>query len=70
MLSRLSRRLSGKECACNAGDAEGKIQPPGGEAPLGKGKATHSSVLAQKIPRTEEPGGLQLMRSLRVMDVT
>ena len=28
--------------------------------------ATHSSTLAWKIPRTEEPGGLQSMRSLRV----
>ena len=28
--------------------------------------ATHSSVLAWKIPRTEEPGGLQSMRSQRV----
>ena len=26
---------------------------------LEKGKATHSSVLAWEIPRTEEPGGLQ-----------
>ena len=28
--------------------------------------ATHSSTLAWKIPRTEEPGGLQPMGSLRV----
>ena len=28
--------------------------------------ATHSSTLAWKIPRTEEPGGLQSMGSLRV----
>ena len=28
--------------------------------------ATHSSVLAWKIPRTEEPGGLQSMESQRV----
>ena len=28
--------------------------------------ATHSSVLAWKIPRTEEPGGLQSMESRRV----
>jgi len=29
--------------------------------PLEKGKATHSSILAWKIPWTEEPGGLQSM---------
>ena len=27
--------------------------------PLEKGKAIHSSILAWRIPRTEEPGGLQ-----------
>ena len=43
-----------------------QIQSLGGEDPLEKEKATHSSILAQKIPWTEEPGGLQSMRSLRV----
>ena len=33
---------------------------------LEKEMATHSSTLAWKIPRTEEPGGLQSMGSLRV----
>ena len=28
------------------------------EDPLEKGRATHSSILAWRIPRTEEPGGL------------
>ena len=31
------------------------------EDPLEKGKATHSSILAWRIPCTEEPGGLQSM---------
>ena len=31
---------------------------PGSEDPLEEGMATHSSVLAEKIPWTEEPGGL------------
>ena len=31
--------------------------------PLEKGMATHSSVLAWRIPWTEEPGGLQSMES-------
>ena len=34
---------------------------PGPENPLEKGMATHSSILAWKIPWTEEPGGLQSM---------
>ena len=33
---------------------------------LEKGVATHSSILAWRIPRTEEPGGLQSMESQRV----
>ena len=32
------------------------------EDPLEEGMATHSSILAWRIPRTEEPGGLQSMR--------
>ena len=31
-----------------------------------EGMATHSSILAGKIPQTEEPGGLQSMGSQRV----
>ena len=36
------------------------------EDPLEKNMATHSSILAWKISWTEEPGGLQFMRSQRV----
>ena len=36
------------------------------EDPLEERMATHSSILAWRIPRTEEPGGLQSMRSQRV----
>ena len=36
------------------------------EDPLKKGMATLSSILAWRIPWTEEPGGLQSMGSLRV----
>ena len=32
----------------------------GGEDPLEKGMATHSSILAWRIPWTEEPGGYSL----------
>ena len=38
----------------------------GQQDPLEKGTATHSRVLAWRIPRTEEPGGLQSMGSQRV----
>ena len=34
--------------------------------PLGEGMATHSSILAWRIPWTEEPGGLQSVGSQRV----
>ena len=36
-----------------------RVQSQGQEDPLEKGKATHSSILAWRIPWTEEPGGLQ-----------
>ena len=36
------------------------------EDPLEEGMATHSSVLAWRIPWTEEPGGLQSMELQRV----
>ena len=38
----------------------------GWDDPLEKGMATHSSVLAWRIPWTEEPGGLQSVGSERV----
>ena len=37
---------------------EVRIQSLGQEDPLEKGMATHSSILAWRIPWTEEPGGL------------
>ena len=39
------------------------VQFLGWEDPLEKGMATHSSILAWRIPWTEEPGGLQSMGS-------
>ena len=41
------------------------IQSLGREDPLEKGMATHSSILAWRIPWTEDPGGLQSMGSQR-----
>ena len=42
------------------------VRSLGGEDPLEKEMATHSSTLAWKIPWMEEPGGLQSMGSQRV----
>ena len=42
-----------------------QVQSLGWEDPLEKGMATHSGVLTWRIPRTEEPGGLQSMGSQR-----
>ena len=42
------------------------VQSLGQEDPLEKEMATDSSILAWDIPRTEEPSGLQSMRSQRV----
>ena len=43
------------------------VQSLGREEPLEKGVAIHSSILAWRIPWTEEPGGLQSLGSQRVV---
>ena len=45
---------------------ETQVQSLGPEDPLEKGMAIHSSILAWRIPWTEEPGGLQSMGSQKV----
>ena len=45
---------------------ETRVQSLGHEDPLEKGMATHCSILAWRIPWTEEPGGLQSMGSQKV----
>ena len=50
----------------NAGDDRDPGSLPGQEDPLEKGMATHPSILAWRIPWTEEPGGLQSMGWQRV----
>ena len=59
-----SQWLSGKESACNAGDTE--VVSLVWEDPLEKKMATHSNILAWRIPWTEEPGELQSMGSQRI----
>ena len=51
---------SGKEPTCPEQELqETWVRSRGGEDPLEKERATHSSILAWRIPQTEEPGGLQ-----------
>ena len=50
----------GKESACDAGVP---VRSLGQENPLEKGMATHFSILAWRIPWTEEPGRIQSMGS-------
>ena len=45
---------------------ETRVQSLGQEDPLEKGMASYSSILAWRIPRTEEPGRLQSMRLQRI----
>ena len=45
---------------------ETPVQSLSGEDPLENGKATHSSLLAWRLPQTEESGGLQSMGSQSV----
>ena len=43
-----------------------RVRPLGQKDPLEKEMATHLSILAWKIPWTEEPGGLQFLGSQRL----
>jgi len=54
----------GKESTCTAGDLG--LIPGSGRSPGAKGMVTHSSVLAWRIPWTEEPGRLQSLGSQRL----
>ena len=55
-----------KNPPANAGDVRDEFYAWVGEDSLEKRMATHSSILAWRIPWTEEPGGLQAVRSPRV----
>ena len=44
----------GKSTPANAGDVEMWLQALGQEDPLEEGMAAHSSILAWRIPRTED----------------
>ena len=51
--------LSGKESSCSAGEEGKGVLSLSQADPLEEGFATHSSILAWRIPWTEEPSGLQ-----------
>ena len=55
-----------KNLPAQAGDIETQVPSLGGEDPLEEGMATHSSILAWRIPWTEEPGRLQFIGSQEV----
>ena len=55
-----------KDPPANVGNTGDMCSIPGLEDPLEKGMAIHSSILAWKIPWTEEPGRLQSIGSQRV----
>ena len=56
--------LVGKESACNAGDTgDVGLIPRSGRFPGGRGMVILSSILAGKVPWTEEPGGLCFLGS-------
>ena len=47
---------------------ETQVQSLGQEDPLERGMASHTSILAWRIPWTEEPGGLQFMAQSMGLD--
>ena len=55
-----------KNPLANAGNTETQLGSLGQEYPLKEDIATHSSILAWRIPGTEESGGLQSVGSQRV----
>ena len=55
-----------KNPSANAGDIEMQVLDLGQKDPLEEGRATQSSILAWRIPSTEEPGRLQSVALQRV----
>ena len=60
-----SSGLEKKKSASNLGERDTGVIPGSGRSP-GGGEASHSSVLAWRIPWTEEPGGLESIGLQRV----
>ena len=62
--------LEVKKLPANARDTETQIPSLGWEDPLEQGMATHSSILAWRIPWTEEPGRLYSPQGRKESDTT
>ena len=58
--------LEGKNLPAMQETQETRVRSLGQEDPLEEGMAAHSSILAWRIPWTEEPGGLQSIALQRV----
>ena len=56
----------GEESAYNVEPQEMPVRSLGWADPMEKEMATYSSILAWEVSRTEEPGGLQSVRTQRV----
>ena len=56
-----------KNLPANAGNAGDVVQSVGRKDVLEQGMTAHSSILVGRIPRTEEPGQLQSIVLLRVL---
>ena len=65
-LGRLPATLAAQTVRHLPAEQETWVRYPSQKDPLEKGMATHSSILAWRIPWTEEPGGLQSMGVQRV----
>ena len=59
-----------KNPRANAADTRDAVQSLGWKGPLEKETATHSNILAWRIPWTEEPGGLQSWWTRKESDTT
>ena len=59
-----------KKLPTNAGDVRDASSIPGSGKPLEEGMATHSSILAWRIPWTEEPGRLHTVHRVAESDTT
>ena len=63
MILGFSADARGEEPGCQRRRSETQVRSLGWEDLLEQGMASHSSILAWRIPRTEEPGGPQSMGS-------
>ena len=59
-----------KSLPANGGDVRVAVQPLGWEDPLEEDTATHSSILAWRIPQTEEPTGRMVHQRRKESDKT